>query len=89
MAAHAAGDVLSGLTLTQLLCSRCHVVASGRTGRQRGPPLPQIVNHLRLDPDALRAWLDEAHSVTPNFSRALRPQQSEDIAAHLDSLRIH
>jgi hypothetical protein len=41
-----------------------------------------------LEPEALRAWLNEAHSETPNVSRQLSQQQIEDIAAHLETVCV-
>jgi hypothetical protein len=84
----AAGDVLNGMPLTQLMCTRCHVVGLDRAGGRQGPSLPRIINRLGLDPTALRAWLDEAHPPIPNFRLELRPQQLDDIVAYLDTLRV-
>ena len=86
--ATAAGDVLNGLRLSQLMCTRCHVTGPGRAGGNWGPALPQVVNRMRLDPDALRARLAEAHAAVPSFGLELGRQQIDDIAAYLDSLRV-
>jgi mono/diheme cytochrome c family protein len=86
--ASASGDVLNGLSLTQLMCARCHTVGLGHSGGYRGPRLPQTVNRKALDADALRAWLNEAHPIMPNFSQDLSQQQIEDIAAYLETLRV-
>jgi mono/diheme cytochrome c family protein len=86
--ASASGDVLNGLSLAQLMCTRCHTIGVGHSGGYRGPPLPQTVNRKALDADALRAWLNEAHPQMPNFSQDLSPQQIEDIAAYLETFRV-
>jgi mono/diheme cytochrome c family protein len=87
MPASAAGDVLTGLSLAQLMCTTCHTIAPGRRDADRGPPLPSLVNRLNLTPDDLRAWLARAHPPMPNFSLTLSHRQIDDIVAYLDTLR--
>jgi hypothetical protein len=84
----AAGDVLSGMTLTQLMCTRCHITGLDRPGGHQGPPLPRVINRLGLDEDALRVRLSQAHLQTPDFNLQLRPRQIDDIVAYLDTLRV-
>lgn len=87
--ATAAGDVVNGLRLTELMCARCHIVGPDRDGGDKGPSLPQLVNRMRLDPAGLRAWLGEAHPAMPSFNLALGRQEIDDIVAYLESLRVH
>lgn len=79
-----------GFRFADTHCSECHAI--GKLGISRNPEAPTfeaVVNTPELTATTLTAWLRRSHNYPQIMSFEIEPDQIDDLAAYMMTLREH
>jgi len=76
-----------GLAFAQANCAVCHAVQTGTSPNAEAPAFAQVINTPGLTADTLRPWLRDSHNFPEVMNFAIAPEQIDDLAAYLMTLK--
>jgi mono/diheme cytochrome c family protein len=83
-----ADDTREGLRFAQARCAGCHAVTPGQISPNAdAPPFASIAQRPGLSRTSAIRWLRQSHNFPDQMNFYLEPEQAEQLAAYLLSLR--
>lgn len=76
-----------GQTFAEAHCAGCHAIKSGLSSNPQAPSFEAVINTPGLEAATLRPWLRNSHNFPAMMNFAIDPDQIEDLAAYMLTLK--